>query len=305
MTDKPPSHATARPVTIVGAGTLGRHLATVFAGGGSDVSVFDVAESQLDAAREHVAEHSQTVRQILGLEQSPQGRVTTCTRLERAVHGAWMVIEAVPEQLELKRTVFSELDRVTDADTVLASNSSSLPSSQLITHVAHPERVLNTHYYQPTQLNMVELMSCGKTDQRIIDTLLQVLPLYGLVPFHVRRESDGFIFNRIWAAIKRECLMVVEEEVAEPEEIDEMWRIFIRSGRAPFELMDRVGLDVVLAIEEHYAAVRAGLPPGPRKLLRDQIDRGRLGTKTGRGFYDYAAAPEGDSQPAEPRPGRA
>ena len=88
--------------------------------------------------------------------------------------------------------------------------------------------------------------------------------------------------------------MVIEEGVAEPQEIDEMWRIFIRSGRAPFELMDRVGLDVVLAIEEHYAAVRPELPAGPRKLLRDQIDRGWLGTKTGRGFYDYAAGPGGD-----------
>jgi 3-hydroxybutyryl-CoA dehydrogenase len=294
MTDKSPSHATARPVAIIGAGTLGRHLATVFAGGGSDVSIFDVIDSQLEAARDHVAEHSQTVRQILGLEQTPQGRVTTCNRLEQAVHGAWMVIEAVPEQLELKRTVFSELDSVTATDTVLASNSSSIPSSQLITDVDHPERVLNTHYYQPTQLNMVELMSCGKTDQRIIDMLLQVLPAYGLVPFHVRRESDGFIFNRIWAAIKRECLMVVEEGVAEPKDIDEMWKIFIRSGRSPFEAMDHVGLDVVLAIEEHYAAVRPGLPAGPRKLLRDQIDSGRLGTKAGRGFYDYAAAPERD-----------
>jgi 3-hydroxybutyryl-CoA dehydrogenase len=294
MTAIPRSGATARRVAIIGAGTLGRHLATVFAGGGSDVTVFDVVEGQLDAARDHVAEHSQTVRQVLGLGHAPQGRVNTCTRLEQAVDGAWMVIEAVPENLELKRTVFSELDRVTDADTVLASNSSSIPSGQLITHVAHPERVLNTHYYQPTQLNMVELMSSGKTDQRIIDTLLQVLPLYGLVPFHVRRESDGFIFNRIWAAIKRECLMVVEEGVAEPQEIDEMWRIFVRSGRSPFEMMDHVGLDVVLAIEEHYAAVRPGLPAGPRKVLRDHIDQGRLGTKTGRGFYDYTAAPEQD-----------
>jgi len=164
----------------------------------------------------------------------------------------------------------------------------------MIADVAHPERVLNTHYYQPTQLNMVELMSCGKTDQRIIETLVQVLPMYGLVPFLVRRESDGFIFNRIWAAIKRECLMVVAEGVAEPQDIDEMWRIFIQSGRSPFEAMDHVGLDVVLAIEEHYAAVRPGLPDGPRNLLRDQIDSGRLGTKTGRGFYDYAAAPKQD-----------
>ena len=112
------------------------------------------------------------------------------------------------------------------------------------------------------------------------------LPDYGLAPFRVRRESDGFIFNRIWAAIKRECLMVVEEGVATPEDIDEMWRIFTRPGIPPFELMDRVGLDVVLAIEEHYADVRTGLPEGPRTLLRTYIDEGRLGVKSGRGFYD-------------------
>src|SRR5947199_5796862 len=116
---------------------------------------------------------------------------------------------------------------------------------------------------------MVELMSCGKTDQRIIDTLLQVLPSYGLVPFHVRRESDGFIFNRIWAAIKRECLMVVEEGVATPEDVDAMWLMFVGTGIPPFQLMDRVGLDVVLAIEEHYAAVRDGVPEGPRRLLHE------------------------------------
>src|SRR5947199_4220147 len=112
---------------------------------------------------------------------------------------------------------------------------------------------------------MVELMSCGKTDQRIIDTLLQVLPSYGLVPFHVLRESDGFIFNRVWAAIKRECLMVVEEGVASAEDVDGMWKIFTAPGIPPFVLMDRVGLDVVLNIEEHYASVRSGLPDGPRK----------------------------------------
>jgi 3-hydroxybutyryl-CoA dehydrogenase len=275
-------------VAIVGAGTLGRHLATVFAGGGSDVSIFDIAEEQLAAASDHVAAHSRSVRQILGLVEASQGQVHICTTLEQAVRGAWMVIEAVNEQLELKRRVFSELDRLAEPDAILGSNSSSLPSSLMITGVAHPERVLNTHYYQPTQNNLVELMSCGKTDRRIIDTLLQALPVYGLVPFEVRRESDGFILNRVWAAIKRECLMVVDEGVAEPREIDEMWGIFVRANPAPFEAMDRVGLDVVLAIEEHYAARREHLPMGPRKLLQDQIDKGRLGTKTGHGFYDYS-----------------
>jgi 3-hydroxybutyryl-CoA dehydrogenase len=197
-----------------------------------------------------------------------------------------MVIEAVPEKLELKRAVFGELDRVADPDAILASNPSSLASSRLIDHVKHPERVLNTHYQQPPELNAVELMSCGKTDSGIIDALMAKLPQYGLETFHVQRESDGFIFNRIWAAIKRECLMVVEEGVASPEDVDGMWNIWVRAGLAPFQVMDRVGLDVVLDIEEHYASVRPGIPDGPRKLLREYVKQGHLGVKSGRGFYD-------------------
>jgi 3-hydroxybutyryl-CoA dehydrogenase len=147
---------------------------------------------------------------------------------------------------------------------------------------------LNTHYQQPPELNSVELMSSGKTDRAVIDALMELIPRYGLVPFHVRRESDGFIFNRVWAAIKRECLMVVEEGVASPEDVDGMWEIFTAPGIPPFRLMDRVGLDVVLNIEEHYASVRTGLPEEPRKLLRRYIDEGRLGIKSGRGFYNYS-----------------
>jgi 3-hydroxybutyryl-CoA dehydrogenase len=130
-------------------------------------------------------------------------------------------------------------------------------------------------------------MSCGKTDEAVIDALMAKLLEYGLVPFRVRCESDGFIFNRIWAAIKRECLMVVEEGVAPPEDVDRMWQIFTASDISPFRRMDQIGLDVVLAIEEHYAAVREGIPDGPRKLLREYTSQGRLGVKTERGFYDY------------------
>jgi 3-hydroxybutyryl-CoA dehydrogenase len=152
--------------------------------------------------------------------------------------------------------------------------------------VARPERVLNMHYYMPPELPMVELMSCGKTDSAIIDFLMQRLPLYGLVPFRVQRESVGFIFNRIWAAIKRESLSVVEEGVANLEDVDRMFNLFTAHQPAPFRLMDRVGLDVVLAIEEHYAEVRKDVPEGPRKLLQRYVDDGRLGVKSGRGFYD-------------------
>jgi 3-hydroxybutyryl-CoA dehydrogenase len=281
-----PEDVDERPVTVDGAGTLGQRIAAVYAAGGSDVRIFDMSAEQRQAAKDYVVQHIADMQKALGLQPDRVGRVEVADDLQRAVAGAWMVIEAIPERLDLKTEVFGELDRLAEPDAILATNSSSLPSSQMIGKVQHPERVLNTHYQQPPELNSVELMSCGKTDDGVIAALMQQIPRYGLVPFRVRRESDGFIFNRIWAAIKRECLLVVQEGVATPEDVDEMWTIFTRPGIPPFRLMDRVGLDVVLNIEEHYASVRPGLPEGPRELLREYIDQGRLGVKSGRGFYD-------------------
>ena len=282
-----PSDVDDRPIAIDGAGTLGRRIGSVFAAAGTDVRIFDVSQAQREATRDFVNEQIDHVRSTLNLDEARAGEVALFDDLGEAVRGAWMVIEAIPERLDLKREVFAQLDELADADAILASNSSSLPTSTFIDKVKHPERVLNTHYYQPPELNAVELMSCGKTDEALIDVLMERLPQYGLLAFRVRRESDGFIFNRIWAAIKRECLMVIDEGVAAPEDVDGMWTIFTASGVPPFRLMDRVGLDVVLDIEEHYASVRAGLPEGPRKLLRTLVNEGKLGVKSGRGFYAY------------------
>ena len=282
-----PADADERPVVIDGAGTLGRQIASVYAAGGSEVRIFDLSAEQREAACDYVEEHLAQAQQMLGLHPARRGRVELYDNLQKVVAGAWMVIEAVPESIDIKTEVFGDLDRFAEPDAILCSNSSSIPTSQIIGKVEHPERVLNTHYQQPPELNAVELMSCGKTDDGVIEALMEKIPRYGLVPFRVRRESDGFIFNRIWAAIKRECLMVVEEGVASPEDVDAMWEIFTRAGVPPFRLMDRVGLEVVLAIEEHYAAVRDGIPEGPRKLLREYIDQDRLGVKSGRGFYEY------------------
>jgi 3-hydroxybutyryl-CoA dehydrogenase len=287
MPHNPPADVDERPVVIDGAGTLGRKIAAVYAAGGSDVHIFDLSAQQREAARDYVEVHVAETQRMLGLHPARRGRVEISDDLQETVAGGWMVIEAVPESVDIKSEVFGALDRLAEPDAILCSNSSSIPTSQMIGKVEHPERVLNTHYQQPPELNAVELMSCGKTEEGVIEALMEKFPQYGLVPFWVRRESDGFIFNRIWAAIKRECLMVVEEGVAPPEDVDAMWEIFTRAGVPPFRLMDRVGLDVVLAIEEHYAAVRGGIPEGPRKLLREYIDQDRLGVKSGRGFYEY------------------
>jgi 3-hydroxybutyryl-CoA dehydrogenase len=280
-----PSDVDRRPIAVVGAGTLGRRIATVYASGGSDVRIFDPSGEQLQEAGAFVAEQMDEMRRVLGLDGA-RGTVHLAPTLEDAVAGAWMVVEAVPENVEMKTAVFGELDELAPRDAILCSNSSSLSSSRLVGQVRHRERVLNTHFQMPPEANAIELMSCGDTDEGLIDALMGKLPQYGLVPFKVLRESDGFIFNRIWAAIKRECLMVVEEGVATPQDVDAMWEIFNRHGLPPFRLMDQIGLDVVLAIEEHYAGVRDGIPEGPRRLLHQYVDEGRLGLKTGRGFYD-------------------
>lgn len=283
-----PADISQRPVTIVGAGTLGRRIAAVYAAGGADVHVHDLSAAQLDGCRQYVTNNIDGVQNLLDVHPSQgAGDISLYGEMDEAARGAWMVVETVPEDLELKRRVIGELDRMSDADAIVASNSSSLPTSQMLSDVEHRWRVLNTHYQQPPELNAVELMSCGETDEGVIPGLISTLPGYGLVPFWVRRESDGFILNRIWASIKRECLMVVEEGVAMPDDVDAMWEIFAGAGIPPFKLMDRVGLDVVLAIEEHYASVRPALPEGPRELLHEYLDRGWLGVKSGHGFYEY------------------
>jgi 3-hydroxybutyryl-CoA dehydrogenase len=278
-----PTDYPSRPVAVIGAGTLGRRIALMFAAHGADVKISDLAEEQRHAAVEYVSQNLSTV--AVGLTGVVPGSVSAEADLAEAVHNAWLVIEAIPEQLELKRQVFGQLDELSPADAILASNSSSYASRMFLDKVDHPERVLNIHFYMPPKQNAVDVMSCGKTDRDVIDFVITTLPQFGLYPFEARRESTGFIFNRVWAAVKRESLEVVAEGVSTPQEVDQMFQLNTGSA-GPFRMMDQVGLDVVLDIEEHYCAEHPEYPEGPRRLLRSYLQRGRLGVKSGAGFYD-------------------
>jgi len=154
-------------------------------------------------------------------------------------------------------------------------------------NVRDKTRLCNMHFYMPPQFNALDLMSDGETDRGLLDTLLSVLPEFGVHPFEARKECTGFIFNRVWAAIKRECLAVVAEGVARPEDVDGMFKINWGVPAGPFQLMDVVGLDVVLDIENNYAEEFPYLPKSVRDLLQDYVDAGKLGVKTGEGFYTY------------------
>jgi len=272
-----------RPVAVIGAGTLGRRIALMFAAHGAEVKISDLSDEQRHAAVEYVSQNISAVAG--GRTDIAPGRVSAEADVAEAVHNAWLVIEAIPERLDLKRQVFGQLDELSPADAILASNSSSYASRMFLDKVAHPERVLNIHFYMPPKQNAVDVMSSGKTDRDVIDFVITTLPQFGLYPFEARRESTGFIFNRVWAAVKRESLEVVAEGVSTPQEIDQMFQLNTGSA-GPFRMMDQVGLDVVLDIEEHYCAEHPEYPEGPRRLLRNYLQQGRLGVKSGAGFYD-------------------
>jgi 3-hydroxybutyryl-CoA dehydrogenase len=279
-----PNDYSIRPVAVIGAGTLGRRIALTFAAHGAQVKIYDLAEAERDAALDYV-----TNNLPVSAEHRPDvvpGGVSTVSDIAEAVHDAWLVVEAIPERLELKTQIFGQLDELAAADAILASNSSSYASRLFLGKVHHPERVLNIHFYMPPKQAAVDVMSCGQTDRGVIDFVMARLPHFGLFPFEARKESTGFIFNRVWAAVKRESLEVVAEGVSRPQEVDRMWEVNTGSAAGPFRLMDQVGLDVVLDIEEHYCEEHPEYPEGPRRLLRTYIEQGRLGVKSGAGFYD-------------------
>jgi 3-hydroxybutyryl-CoA dehydrogenase len=278
-----PTDYASRPVAVIGAGTLGRRIALIFAAHGAQVTIYDLAEAQRDAAIDYVTQELPALADRLP-DVAP-GQVSAEADLAEAVGKAWLVVEAIPERLELKTQMFGHLDELSAADAILASNSSSYASRMFLDKVHHPERVLNIHFYMPPVQNAVDVMSCGQTDRNVIDFVLATLPQFGLYPFEARKESTGFIFNRVWAAVKRESLEVVAEGVSTPRDVDQMFQLNTGSA-GPFRMMDQVGLDVVLDIEEHYCAEHPEYPEGPRQLLRAYIQQGRLGVKSGAGFYD-------------------
>jgi 3-hydroxybutyryl-CoA dehydrogenase len=275
----------SRPVAVIGAGTLGRRIALMFASRGGTVRIYARREEQLASATQYVAESLPGVIEARGFGEP--GVATATTSLGEALDGAWLVVESAPEKLEIKIPLWGQIDELAPPNTIFATNSSSYASRLMAENVRDRTRLCNTHFYMPPDINALDLMSDGETDRGLLDTLLTVLPEFGVYPFEARKECTGFIFNRVWAAIKRESLAVVAEGVARPEDVDGMFKLNLGVQAGPFQLMDLVGLDVALDIEKHYADEFPHLPTSARDLLQTYVDAGKLGIKTGEGFYTY------------------
>ncbi|WP_082993418.1 3-hydroxyacyl-CoA dehydrogenase family protein [Mycobacterium sp. 1245111.1] len=274
-----------RPVAVIGAGTLGRRIALMFASRGGTVRIYGRRDEQLAEAEQFVTQALPSVIESRGFGEP--GVVVTTTSLAEALDGVWLVVESAPEKLEIKIPLWGEVDELAPPGAIFATNSSSYPSRLMAEKVSDKTRLCNTHFYMPPEVTGLDLMSDGQTDRGLLDTLLAVLPEFGVYPFEARKECTGFIFNRVWAAIKRESLAVVAEGVARPEDVDGMYKLNLGAPAGPFQLMDLVGLDVALDIENHYVEQFPHLPTGPRDLLQTYVDAGKLGIKTGEGFYRY------------------
>ena len=277
-------------VAMIGAGTMGSHIAALTALSGRTVRLYDmdptaVARS-LDLIKTEIMPAILDSGMLPGDGDSALARIEAVDSLESALDGADLMIEAIREHLETKREFFAEVSQMTDA--ILATNSSSLQSSQIADVVTRPERFLNTHFFQPIWTrSMLEVMSNGQTSPEVIATAKAFGDSLGLATIVVRKDSKGFVINRIWRAIKRESLRVADEGVADPEDIDRLFMIFFQTDEAPFALMDSVGLNVVEDIESTYQAVTQDPTDTRSTILHEKVSRGELGKKSGAGFYTY------------------
>jgi 3-hydroxybutyryl-CoA dehydrogenase len=279
-------------VGVVGAGTMGSGITQVAAEAGFDVLLFDPVEGATARARERVAgflERKVEKGQLSVVDASDAiERIRPVDGLD-GIAAADLVIEAVPEELELKRNLFRDLDRLVTADAVLASNTSSLSIARISAATTKPDRVLGLHFFNPVPLMaLVEVIPGPMTAPELVDDVALFARRLGKTPV-VATDTPGFIVNRVQRALYLEAFRIFEEGLAEPAAIDDAMRqVGFRLG--PFELADVVGTDVNLAAG---TAIFEGFFGDPRyrpaQVQRRVVDAGRLGRKTGAGYYDYAA----------------
>jgi 3-hydroxybutyryl-CoA dehydrogenase len=279
-------------VALVGTGFLGTQIAILSTCFGYKVSVYDIDEGSFNRALQNIKDLIKISKRkptFPGEDwERDVAKVKLCKELEKAVQDADIVIEAAPENLELKRKIFEELDDIAPQGAILATNSSSIPISRIDSVTAKPERCLNLHFYNlATGVNMVDIMGGKRTKIEIIETAKAWVRSIGCIPLTVKKEILGFCFNRIWRTVKREALYMWAGGFVDFKDIDRAWMIAHGTPQGPFGLMDSIGLDVVYDIEMVYYNESKDSRDHPPEALKAMVNRNELGLKTGKGFYNY------------------
>ncbi|KAJ5481708.1 hypothetical protein N7475_000520 [Penicillium sp. IBT 31633x] len=270
-----------RPIAVVGGGIMGRRICMMWISAGYKVILCEKETGDSGGAVDYISEKKE---EQAGKRGTTAAELKTTTSLEEAASNAWMVIEAIPEKLDLKIELLAQIDKIAPPDCIIASNSSSLRTSQMITKTEKNYRICNGHYYMPPEQLYFELMSCGHTDPEIFPFLIEKAESAGFTPVHAKVESTGLVFNRIWAALKREILLVLADGVSDARTIDDMFKSWFQATKGPCQMMDTVGLDTVYNIEAVYAEQRHLDTTAMDWLKKNYVDKGNLGAKAGKGL---------------------
>ena len=282
-------------VAVIGAGTMGRGIAQVAATAGHDTVLCDVDAAQLERALAHIAATLDKGVRLGKVEESARegalARLAGTGGLREAVAGADMVIEAVPEVMALKKRVFAEVEAALEARTILATNTSSLSVTEIAAGLAAARRFLGLHFFNPVHIMaLVEVVKGEHTTIRTLNTALKFVEGLGKEPIIVT-DSPGFASSRLGIVLGLEAIRMVEAGVASPEDIDKAMVLGYRHPMGPLRLTDLVGLDVRLGIARYLHESLGSEAFRPPALLERMVERGRLGRKTGRGFYDWDNGP--------------
>ena len=270
-------------IGIIGAGLMGHGIAYRFAVAGHDIGVFEPSAE----LRATLPNRLSAIADLLGDDPACLTGISVHDQLALAVKDASLVVEAAPEKLALKQQLFADLEANVAADTILASNSSAIPSTEIGRHLTHRERVVGMHFWNPPHLvPLVEVIQTEKTSETVITRVMDLLRSIGLKPVHVRKDIPGFIGNRLQHALKREAIALVANGVCDAETIDDV----VKSGfgarmsvLGPMEQSDLVGLNLTLDI--HEALIQhLDCTAGPHPYLRSKVAQGKLGMGTGEGF---------------------
>jgi 3-hydroxybutyryl-CoA dehydrogenase len=281
-------------VAVLGTGTMGNGIAQVAAMAGCFVSLHDpqpgAVERALGTIRANLERGVERGKVTPELRDAALSRLLPAGGLEEAAASADLAIEAVPERMELKESVFRALDAAAPPRAILASNTSSLSVSRIAAATSRPDRVVGLHFFNPVHLmKLLEVVRGRETSQPTLDASLSFARAIGKEPIVVT-DTPGFASSRLGVVLGLEAMRMVEQGVASPADIDRAMELGYNHPMGPLRLTDLVGLDVRLGIAEYLHAELGGEQYRPPELLRRMVAEGRLGRKSGAGFYEWSAA---------------
>lgn len=282
-------------ITIIGSGLMGSGIAIIFAVRNYNVTLYDSQEKALSHAVGKIRANLALMAQSgIGDESEIEpaiNRIKLTLDIKDAVCGADFVFECAPENLELKQTIFYELDSLCPKETILATNTSVISITEIAQKARHQERIVGTHFWNPPFLiPLVEVIRAENTSQETIDRTFDLLMLVGKHPVRVHKDVPGFVGNRLQHALWREAVSIVKKGIADAATVDECVRFGFGLRLpvlGPMENADMVGTDLTLAIHD-YILKHLESSPEPSPLLKEKVEKGELGFKTGEGFQKWS-----------------